>query len=89
MKNAMESRLIEAVKTSCVQEPSIQSRVFKISHTKNCNDEVLRNMHIQEFLENMMKKYNIADYIIQPVDNKNEYGFELILNNTECTKLYQ
>jgi len=55
----------------------------------NCNGEILKNTHIKEHMENVMKQYNIQHYQIETIDNQYEFGYELIVDEKNYRKIYQ
>ena len=83
----MENQLCTAIKNSCVETPKAEKRVFTVGNRKNCNGEIMKNTHIKETIENIMKKYDV-EYNIEVIDNNYEFGYELIIDNENCNKIY-
>jgi len=87
----MESLLSEAIKSSYNDKINTigTKRVFKMGSRMNCNGEILKNTHIKEHMENVMKQYNIQHYQIETIDNQYEFGYELIVDEKNYRKIYQ
>ena len=60
-------------------EPFI-GRVIKIGHQKNCNDDnIVPAYYIKNDIETIFKKYNINDYIVNEIQTKFEFSYEIKL----------
>lgn len=57
-------------------------RIIRIGNNVNCNGEIMKNLKISENIENIMKHYEINDYILNIIDTKYEYSSELILRES-------
>ena len=74
-------------KLNCNAEGATQSvaegrRIIRIGNNVNCNGEIMKNLKISENIENIMKQYEINDYVLNIIDTKYEYSSELILRES-------
>ena len=60
---------------------------IRVGNTINCNGDLLENRHIQTFLEEVMEKYNISDYMNNTIHTSYEHSYELIVPEDEYNKL--
>jgi len=61
---------------------------IRLGNTVNCNGEILKNLKIRDYMEEVMDKYQIKDYMINTIENKYEYSFELVLTEDVYQSFY-
>lgn len=61
------------------EKVAMTRRSIRVGNTVNCNGEILKNYKIRDYMEDIMRKYNISNYDIQLIDNKYEFSYELTL----------
>ena len=64
-------------------------RIIRLGNNVNCNGELIKNFHIKNTLEEVMKKYNIDNYEINEVETEYEFSYQLQLDNENYEKFLQ
>jgi hypothetical protein len=64
-------------------------RIIRLGNNVNCNGELIKNLHIKNTLEEVMKKYNIVKYEINEVETEFEFSYQLQLDTENYEKFLQ
>ena len=54
-------------------------RCIRLGNQTNCNGEIIKNLFIKKTFEKILEKYNITNYIIDEIDTKYEFSYQLKL----------
>lgn len=70
------------------QKLNEDKRVIRIGNQKNCNDDnLICNPEIKNKIEEILKKNNIDDYILNNIVTEWEFSYELILSEEQYNNL--